>query len=299
MRAFAVFRLPGGELRELEHGDLIGRLWTAGLVLDDPRVSEAHALVSLRGGDLMLLSLRRLFAVNGKPVSEVVLRAGMRVALAEGLALEVEAVCLPEAVLWLEGPGLVATALPGVCSLRLTPRVELVNSHVAGADAWIWSTGLDWRLRLGTEPDRPLRPDEPFEIQGQHFRARLRPLAESGHENTRQEGGVHNPMRLVARYDSVQIHRPGQPVHVVSGTPGRILSELVAMGGLVEWLVVGQQIWPDESDEWLLRRKWDVNLGRLRQKLRDGHVRADLLRADGLGHIELVLYEGDELTDES
>lgn len=298
MRAFVVFRLPTGELRELENGDIIGRLWTAGLQLDDPRVSEAHALISLRGGDLTLLSLRRLVAVSGKPVSEVALTPGLRVALAEGLELEVEAVSLPEVVLWLDGPGLAPRALPGVCSLRVEPRVELVGGHVAGAAAWLWSTGLDWRLRVGAEADRPLRPDQPFEVRGRTFRARLRPLADTDGA-TRQEGGVRQPLRLVARYDSFHVHRAGQPVHVVSGTPGRILSELATLGGLVDWQVIASQIWPDEGDEWLLRRKWDVNLSRVRQKLRDGHVRADLMRSDGLGHLELVLYPGDEVVDET
>lgn len=274
-------------------------MWTAGLVIDDPRVSEAHAMVSLRGGELGLLALRRLFAIDGKPVSEVTLRPGLRVALAEGVELKVEAVCLPDAVLGLEGPGLPSMVLPGVCSLRLSPRTELVASHVAGAEAWIWSTGMDWKLRLNGAPDRSLRPGDSFEIRGQRFFAVSRPLSEAGQKATRVEGGVHAPIRLVARYDSAHIHRPGQPVHVISGQPGRILSELATMGGLVDWMVVAQQVWPDESDEWLLRRKWDVNLGRLRQKLKEGHVRADLLRSDGLGHIELVLNGSDSVSDES
>ncbi len=50
--------------------------------LDDPRISEAHALLSLRGGALHLLSLRRMIAVDGKPVSGVELRRGLVVALA-------------------------------------------------------------------------------------------------------------------------------------------------------------------------------------------------------------------------
>lgn len=299
MRAFVVFQLPDGQIQELEHGDIIGRMWTAGLVIDDPRVSEAHAMVSLRGGELGLLALRRLFAIDGKPVSEVTLRPGLRVALAEGVELRVEAVCLPDAVLGLEGPGLPCMVLPGVCSLRVSPRPELLPSHVAGADAWIWSTGMDWKLRLLDAPDRPLRPGDSFEVKGLRFIAVTRPLSEAGQKATRVEGGVHAPLTLVARYDSAHILRPGQPAFVISGQPGRILSELATMGGLVEWMTVAQQVWPDESDEWLLRRKWDVNLGRLRQKLKDGHVRADLLRSDGLGHIELVRYGSDTVVDET
>ena len=56
--------MTDGSIRELEHGDLIGRLWSAALVIDDPRISEAHALVSLREGGFWLLSLRRKIAVG-------------------------------------------------------------------------------------------------------------------------------------------------------------------------------------------------------------------------------------------
>jgi len=48
-RALVWIRLPDGSLVALGHGDFIGRVWTAALVLDDPRVSEGHAMISLRG----------------------------------------------------------------------------------------------------------------------------------------------------------------------------------------------------------------------------------------------------------
>ncbi len=42
-----------------------------------------------------------------------------------------------------------------------------------------------------------------------------------------------------------------------------------------------------------MRRKWDASLARLRQKLRENRIRADLIRADGAGNFELLLYPGD------
>jgi|GEM_PF-4421477 len=48
MRAFVRFLLPDGSARELSHGDVIGRLASAELPLDDERLSEAHAMVRLR-----------------------------------------------------------------------------------------------------------------------------------------------------------------------------------------------------------------------------------------------------------
>ena len=47
-----------GAVHELAAGDLIGRLPSSRLRFGDARVSEAHALVSLRGSELKLLGLR-------------------------------------------------------------------------------------------------------------------------------------------------------------------------------------------------------------------------------------------------
>lgn len=300
MRAFVVLRLPDQSSVDLEHGALIGRLRSAALVLDDPRISEGHALVSLRGGAFSLLSLRRMFAVEGRPRSEVTLEPGLRVTFAEGVEVEVEAVCLPESVLALEGEGLARTVLPGVCAVRLGPPVQLLPQHDARADAWIWSNGGEWRLRLrGSGEDRALAPGDHMEIGGRVFSAVLHPLDASGRDATRMEGGVASPIRLVSRFETVTIHREGQPPLVLGGQLARIVSELVSMGGLAEWDTLAREVWPDEPDVALRRRKWDVSLARLRQKLKDASVRGDLLRADGMGRLELVRYAGDVVEDAS
>ena len=98
MRAHATFATPDGQLHHLGHGDIIGRLWTAALSIDDARISEAHAMVSLRGDELKLLGLRGRFALSDRPLSEVLLCAGQRIALARGYAIDVVDVVLPETV---------------------------------------------------------------------------------------------------------------------------------------------------------------------------------------------------------
>ena len=122
MRAYVRLRLPDGSSSELGHGDLIGRLWSAALSIPDARVSEAHAMVSLRGQELLLLPLRGRFAVDGQRQSSLVLAAGQRVTLAEGLDLLVEEVSLPAAVFAVEGDGLPRVVVSGVCSLLTRPR---------------------------------------------------------------------------------------------------------------------------------------------------------------------------------
>jgi hypothetical protein len=171
MRAFVVLRLPDQSVVDLEHGALIGRVRTAALVLDDPRISEGHALVSQRAGSFVLLSLRRMFAVGGKPCSEVTLEPGLEITFADGIHLVVEAVHLPEAVLALEGPGLPRTALPGVCALRRGPPVQLLPRHDARADAWIWSTGDEWRLRIPGGADQALTPGDSVRLGDTTLRA--------------------------------------------------------------------------------------------------------------------------------
>jgi hypothetical protein len=61
--------------------------------------------------------------------------------------------------------------------------------------------------------------------------------------------------------------------------------------------VVAAEIWPDETDRNALRRKWDVNLARLRAHLREQRIRPDLVRADGSGNFELFLYPDDQIED--
>ncbi len=295
MRAYARFRLPDGTRVELGHGDLIGRLWSAALSLADGRISEAHAMVSLRGHELKLLALRGRFALEGRPQSSLVLQPGQRIAFAEGLELVVEDIQLPTMVLGIEGDGLPRQVLNGVCSLMTRPRPEVVPRFV-DAPAHIWTDGEGWLLKLDGEP-RVLSPGDSWELDGRSFRAVAARLESAGRTATRLVGGVHRVLRVVANFDTAHIHSEGGQALALSGLSARILSELVAFDGPVPWLVLAQELWPKESDPHLLRRKLDVNLSRLRRKLREAQIRPDLIRADGFGHFELFLKEGDRAED--
>ena len=65
----ATLRLGNGDLHVVRPGDLIGRLWRADLSIDDPAVSEAHALVTLRGGALKIRRLGGPLRVSGMPAT--------------------------------------------------------------------------------------------------------------------------------------------------------------------------------------------------------------------------------------
>jgi hypothetical protein len=56
-------------------------------------------------------------------------------------------------------------------------------------------------------------------------------------------------------------------------------------------------LWDDESDEPVLRARWDQATSRIRKKLRAGRIRSDLLRSTGAGLVELWLGPEDRVED--
>ena len=298
MRVFTRFRLPNGSTCDLGHGDLIGRLPSAALHIDDARISEAHALVSLRGQDLKLLALRGRFAIDQKPLSEVVLQPGLCILIARDLELFVETVSLPKVVLGIRGEGLPQQMLSGTCSISITPRPTLIPRYTGNAQAWIWSVGAAWRLRVGQGEAKPLHIGDTFEVDGVGFEVVAVSLEQAGQVQTEALGAVGATIRLIANYDTVHIHREGEPAFAVTGISARIISELVACGAPVSWKAVAKEIWRNtEEDDHQLRRKWDISLSRLRSKLKEARIRPNLVRSDRSGNVEIFLAEGDQVED--
>jgi hypothetical protein len=295
MQPHALFRTDDGALHAVPHGGLIGRLQGAALVLPDPRVSEVHAMVSLRGGSLLLLTLRGRFAVDGRTPSSLELAPGQRVQFAKDLGVDVVRVHLPDAVLALrlgDGPPL---ALSGVTSLVDHPEPRLVTGYKPDARAVFWSQDGAWRMRVRDGADQPLA-EGPVDVGALDLACVRMQLRGLDRDATRQLGGVAAPLLLVNHYDSVQLHRDGQPPVTITGNAARIVGELVAFGGPVEWQTLAREIWGD-TDAHRLRRNLDQTLLRLRRKLEGGRIRPDLVRADGSGKVELVLGENDRVED--
>lgn len=294
MRVTVDVRTPDGEVVALGHGAIIGRLWSADLMINDARVSEAHAMVSLRGRDVRLLALRGRFAVRGTTLSSVVLAPGMVVSLATGLELEILAVRVPDAVLALEADGVARQVLTGVTSLYGGPRPRLVAGWQADADDYVWPTGTDWMR--GSDHPREVRAGDGWQVGGTTFRASE--LRAEGAQATVIEQDYATPLTITARFDTVHIARKGEAVVVITGIMARVISELVSTGAALSWDSLAEDLWGDAHRD-VLRRRWDAQLMRLRRKLRDHGLRADLLRADGSGLIELVVGLDDVLIDET
>jgi hypothetical protein len=293
MRSVVVIRNPQGGIAELGHGDLIGRLGRAELRIDDPRVSEAHAMVSLRAETLKLVALRGRLKVEGRPVSEVVLAVGQVIELASGVELRIEDVVTPEEVLGLEGEGLPRQPLHGVVSLFTLPRPRLEPGFHAQADATFWGEEASWRVAVGGQPARDFAAGDRFQIGDLAFRAVLLPLAQAASSPTVSAAA---PVRIVASYDTAQIHQGGV-VCMLAGVPARLLSELVAFKGPAAWEVLAQEIWGAAAERDALRTRFDMALSRLRKRFRDSGVRGDLVVMSGTGQIELVLRDGDVVED--
>lgn len=297
--AGVAFRLPDGSEVFVTHGAIVGRLASSAVHLDDPAVSEAHALVSLRGGGFRMLALRGRLAVGGALVKDVLLTPGTDIQLTPRHALHVNAVYLPRAVLAIEGPGLARQALAATSAIVTQPRLQLWPQFREDAAAWIWSNGAEWNLRIGATGDvRPLRDGECFAVDGVALTTSLMSLAAAGGATTLGPALAVEPLVIEARYDVVQIRRGESLTVTLSGKVARLVSELVMLGGTAPWDVLAREIW-DDSDRTVLRKKFDVVMVRLRHKLRESRVRPDLVRSLGIGVVELVLHASDRVVDAS
>lgn len=277
-------------------GGIIGRLRSASVWLDDPQISEAHAMVSHRGDRLMLLALRGRLAVGGRPAGEVELKPGLDVWLSPNTRLHVEDVALPDALAALEGDGLTRQALSSMNSIEIGPPPRLIPRFVGTADAWVWSDGEAWRLQVGQEVPRPIQRDESFDLGERRFTLTRMPSAAGQLAATRDS--YPTALRVVLFYDTAHIYPgAGRDVVKLSGLQAKLLSELVLAGTPVPWQVLGQELWPDDVGEQQLRARLDTTTLRLRRKLKKLGIREDLVSADGCGNLEVVRLPGDRFED--
>jgi hypothetical protein len=298
----AMLRVPVlGVNATVRPGSLIGRLITADLSLSDPRVSEAHALVSWRHRSLKVLALRGPLIVDGQELDAVELLPNTTFELAEGLSVVVESVETPTHTLMLCGaaPGAVEIRAT-VYSLILEPEigVRVLLGFVDSAIGHVWYSGTRPWIRIGKGPAEPLSPGGQWNVAGRALRVIRVPLddtADTWTERQRSHGGF----TLFARYSSVHLQR-ADGTAVITGKPANLLSELVRFGNKpVPWDVLSRQIWGESIDRSLLRKNFDSTLARLRAQLRELGMREDLVGLDGGGNIEIVLHAGDRTVDQT
>lgn len=297
MPAVVELRLPDGSVASLGPGAVIGRAFTAELQLNDGGISEAHAHVSLRGGELVVLALRGRLRVAGQDVPRVVLVKGLVLELARGVALEVCSVTLPERVLGVEADGVPRQVLSGVVSVCVAPKLHLAMGVLPEARALLFSDGLSWFLREGTGPAVPLRAGTTVTLEGHALRFVELSLGAVDVPDT-SPLAPGSSLRLSCHDDVAHVWPAGatEPV-MLSGQPAQVLRALLVEGKPLRWEGLARRLWPRDEPDDLVRHRLDVVLGKLRRRLEAGGVRRDLVTAHRNGSLELVLYPGDQAHD--
>lgn len=297
MSAFVKLSLPTGETCTVGPGAIVGRSFAADVHLEDGRVSEAHALISLRGGEFVLFALRGRVRVEGRDVPRVTLERGLEVELARGVALRVLELELPTEMLALEGPGVPRQVLTGVVSVCTSPTLHIVGGVRADAAALIFSDGLAWFARTGEGKARRVRAGDTLEAGG----ATLRFVSQARQAVGTPETGPASALgglRLVSQGASVHLWPPGASSPcVVSGQPALVLAALLGSGKPMRWESLAERLWEGDEPDEVVRHRLDVVLGKLRRRLEEAGVRRDLVTSHHNGFLELVLYPGDQAHD--
>lgn len=275
------------------HGGIVGRLPSAALWIDDGRVSEAHAMVSLRGTSLRLMGLRGRFSVNGAVVGDVGLRAGLRVALAEGVEIVCTGVDVPAHVLGLAIGSPDAAPIVPTGTTSLTPGAP-VSVHAGvhrDAAAVIWSSGLGWRVRTGEGDPEDVAAGGCFEVGGTPVHVVDVPVQAAA--TTATATTLRPQVTLVVTTTGVSVAVEDAAPVFVGGTGGRLLGALAAADAPLAWRDVASRVWVDDrSSEASLRQRFDTTLSRLRARLR-GLGFPTLVRLDRAGTARLELHRRD------
>jgi hypothetical protein len=296
LRAYASFLVRQTErLIDLGPGDFIGRSPLATLCVDDPRASEAHAMLSLRGRELMLLSLRGRFRVDGKVVPELALRPEVSIEIVPGYVLDCLDVVLPSVVLAVEVPGLPPFVLGGTTSLWVDPA-RISRGFDASADAVFWALGSEWRVTASGNV-REVEAGIPLEIAGVTVQCIAMNLGRAAFPRTQKE--PRGPTTWIACGHGVRLSSANGPDVVIGGIPGRLLDTLLRIAPTMHWRNVADHVWPaDASIDHSLRKRFDVALGRLRDKLAP-HVGDDVVTLDGSGMVVFNLPTADDIAVQS
>lgn len=309
--------LRHGERRvTLRPGSLIGRMSTCALRIQDVHISEAHALLTLRGRELTLLALRGHLRVDGVIEDAVALSADLTLELAPGVWVTAEQVVVPTRVLVLDVED-GETLEPCAAMHALLPDLRWSPAWRSDAVAHVWSTEADWVLQRGDEVDR-IVPGGTWQVGAARLRARLVDVETLASPHTRRDDEVE-AFDVVGRTETAIIRRARHdPIHLV-GLPARLVTELGLFSQPTAWVLIAGELWPEIAEsrrqsesgvrpqrpgtapaaQPLLRSRFDRVLQRLRLTLREHGARDDLVRSFARGSIELHLGPGGRFIDEA
>ncbi len=291
--------LPGqpSQQHRLYSGSIIGRMAGAALHIDDPRVSEAHAMVSLRGKGLQLLALRGSLGDGSRWLREVNLRppkagqAEQVVQLTEDIQLRVLECILPDEILALTGLGPDPIELTGAeASILDTPTRPLVAGYRPSALAWLWCSWGSWQIQVGDGTAAPLEVGQCWQIGQREVTVISRPVTDAQTTRTVSAAKLRPPLKLRVGAEQTLIEVPGRRPVRITGNAGQIIraaAQLTWGKDASHWRVVAGQIWSANPTQ----ENWYVNMRRLREKLVSVGIYKDLVRSDE-GMVRLDAREG-------
>ena len=291
MRAFTLCQLDQhDDLFELEAGDIIGRMELAALPIEDARISEAHAMISLREGELRLLALRGRFRVRGELCAQIALAPGLEIELAQGISLIIHEVHLPDEVLGIEIPGLSRMALPQTMTLFAGSPPSIRPGYDSSGDAIFWTLDGDHRVTLPDQQTKQLQTGDKLQIKD--LQVQIVSIPVNYASRTKTIPFHASSLKLEVLENSVRIVQDETSSALISGLPGKILGALLLHGPTMTWEQIVEFVWPgDCSLELALRRRFDCNLARLRARLQRLGMPAQMIRMSGTGLVTLELGE--------
>lgn len=302
LRPVVRMRLSDGRSVEATPGTILGRGSAAGVPFPHLGVSEAHALVSLRGGALRLLALRGRLCVDDEEEDDIILEPGQRIQLAHGVEVLIEDVELPGEVTALMMPDQPPRELCApTYSLLPAPLAEWVAREVRDAAAVILADGPGWTLMVAGRPPEPLVPGRAWTVEGVTFGVANFDRATFEVESTRSADALRAPVDLVVSAETVTVRRRGVDAVTLTGRPGQLLASIARrhLAGLraPTWEAVAGELWPvtlRRGDLRTLRRNYDRAVARLRSSLREAGLPSSLVRLEG-STTQLSLGRGDQV----
>ncbi|MEO0601143.1 MAG: hypothetical protein AAF211_06890 [Myxococcota bacterium] len=288
---FVQIRLSDGTSRRVPSGGLVGRLAAAAVRIEDPRVSEAHAMISLRGTRFVMLALRGTTrVVDEDPRRRIDLEVGQRIELHAEIIVEVEAIEVPPLVMAIAGIEGSPVPLDGPEFSIVDDPLRVVPEPHRERLAWCWCTEGQWWLGLPGETPEPIEVGHEATIAGQTLRWVEVPTERAVSRTTTIQS-FWPPLRLVVHDEHTDVSVRGMPeLRRLTGNNHAIvhaLSSLVADGGSVHWQRVAEEIWPVNHHSY----NWYTALARLRKHLGKVGLPEELVDTDQ-GQVWLALRPG-------
>ncbi len=239
---YATISIPQtGQRGRLLVGDIIGRGQGATMTVEDPYVSVAHAMVDYRGGDLVLLALRKGFEVVGREgrMDAVRLVPGLQIRLAPSTIVHVDDVTLPPVLLTLVFGGATIDLVEVASATLMATAPHLVPNLQQGGLGHVWTDGERVMFRAGGVAIE-LHPGRPLVVEGLELGLIERPRRGGRSETLRER-----MIEVVPEGGFVQLRVSGGDALVLSGVAASLVLALIDRNGSIEVIEAASLAWEE------------------------------------------------------